>query len=246
MSSIRAVLFDIGGVVVGSPIVGISRFERKLKLPVNYLNALVTAHGREGAFQRLERGELAMADFLPLFGQQMSDVELGNQAYRVYLKRSGRDCPDLPTSLQIDGADLWGEMMAEVHNVDQIIVHAIERLRARGLVVAALTNNWAAAEDEAAPDARMLREMFDHYIESSVVGLRKPDPAIFQHTLDLLGVKGSETAFLDDIGLNLKSAATLGIRGVRVLPGKSEAAVRELEQLVGFPLRGDDGRDAKL
>ena len=47
----------------------------------------------------------------------------------------------------------------------------------------------------------MLREMFDHYIESSVVGLRKPDPAIFQHTLDLLGVKGSETAFLDDIGL---------------------------------------------
>ena len=81
-AAIRAVLFDIGGVVVGSPIVGISRFERKLHLPPcvailsnvaeprsNYLNALVTAHGREGAFQRLERGELDIAAFLPLFGQ---------------------------------------------------------------------------------------------------------------------------------------------------------------------------------
>ena len=105
----------------------------------------------------------------------------------------------------------------------------------------------------------MLREMFDHYIESSVVGLRKPDPAIFQHTLDLLGVKGSETAFLDDIGLlvvseigaadrrsNLKSAATLGIRGVRVLPGKSDAAIRELEGIVGFSLRGEGATASKL
>lgn len=213
------------------------RYEEKYGLPHNYLNALVTAHGKEGAFQQLERGKLSMRDFLPLFGEQMSDVELGNAAYREYCRRVKREVPELPTSLNIDGAELWEEMMREVQTLDDAIVRAVVTLRQAGFICAALTNNWASDDgDKNAPDRTRLKELFDHFIESSVVGLRKPDPAFFQHALDLLEVKGDETAFLDDIGINLKAAAKLGIHGIRVAPGRGAEAVKQLGELVGVDL----------
>lgn len=61
----------------------------------------MTAHGDQGAFQRLERGEIDMAAFLPLFGAQMSDCELGNRAYRVYLQRSGRGASETERALAL-------------------------------------------------------------------------------------------------------------------------------------------------
>jgi epoxide hydrolase-like predicted phosphatase len=77
---------------------------------------------------------------------------------------------------------------------------------------------------------------FDHFIESAVLGIRKPNPEIFRHTLSVMGCKPEETVFLDDIGSNLKAAGKLGIRCIRVKIGKEAEAVAELERMMGMKL----------
>ncbi|GAA5924422.1 HAD family hydrolase [Sporobolomyces koalae] len=141
---IKAVIFDIGGVVVGSPVAAITRAEHAWKLPPHYLNALITAYGDQGAFQRLERGELAIEAFYREFGEQLSNVERGNQAYRQYCKRVGKECPQLPQQLKVDGKQLWSLMMDPATEPDPLLVTTINRLRASGrFKIAALTNNFA-------------------------------------------------------------------------------------------------------
>ncbi|KAI5474340.1 Haloacid dehalogenase-like hydrolase [Pseudohyphozyma bogoriensis] len=93
--------------------------------------------------------------------------------------------------------------------------------------------------------AEVLKSVFDVFVESSVVGMRKPDPAFYEYALKQLGVMAEETVFLDDIGINLVAAKKLGIKTIRVHPGKSVDAVKELEGYVGVKLR-DGAGDAKL
>jgi putative hydrolase of the HAD superfamily len=100
--------------------------------------------------------------------------------------------------------------------------------------VGALTNNWKREEPEDDVIPHRLREHFDVFIESRVVGLRKPDPRIYALACRELGVEPVRTAFLDDIGRNLKAARELGMTTIKVDdPGQ---ALRELSRLLGFPL----------
>ena len=68
------------------------------------------------------------------------------------------------------------------------------------------------------------------------MGIRKPDPEIFKYALKTIGCQAEEVAFLDDIGSNLKAAAKLGIRCIRVRIGKESEAVAELESMTGLNL----------
>ena len=79
-----------------------------------------------------------------------------------------------------------------------------------------------------------LRGHFDSFVESAVEGLRKPDPRIYELICARLGVTPSETAFLDDIGANLKPARAMGMTTIRVV--EPESALAELETHLGFPL----------
>ena len=110
------------------------------------------------------------------------------------------------------------------------MLEAIRRIRDRGLKVAALTNNWPSEQRPENP----LRELFHVFIESSVVGLRKPDPRIYQLVCRELSVEPCAAVFLDDIGRNLKSARALGMTTIKV--DEPESALRELEQVLGFGL----------
>ena len=113
------------------------------------------------------------------------------------------------------------------------MLEAIRRLRARGLRTAALTNNWVS---EGKRQTDTLRERFDVFVESAVVGLRKPDPRIYELVCRELGVPPARTAFLDDIGLNLKPARALGMATIKVV--EPDAALRELGALLGLDLLG--------
>ena len=108
---------------------------------------------------------------------------------------------------------------------------ALSILRERGLKTAALTNNWdtGEAEDESA----RLRPLFDVYVESRVVGLRKPDPRIYQLACRELAVEPPEAVFLDDIGTNLKAARGLGMTTLKV--EDPATALAELEEVLGIP-----------
>ncbi|HXH84042.1 MAG TPA: HAD family phosphatase [Candidatus Tectomicrobia bacterium] len=211
MSRIAAVLFDMGGVVMESPLEAIARYERAHGLPAGAINRVVVATGEQGAWARLERGELTAEGFCAPF-------EADCRAH----------------GLTVDGARLMASI-AEAAVPRPAMLEAIRRLRARGLRVGALTNNWRREREDGAA-APPLRDLFDAFVESRVVGLRKPDPRIYALACEALGVPPPRTAFLDDIGRNLKPARALGMATIKV--EDPTRALRDLEALVGIPLLG--------
>ena len=212
MSGLAGVLFDMGGVVMESPLHAIARYEQERGLPPNSINRVVAAAGETGAWARLERGELTVATFCAPF-------EADCRAHGV----------------EVDG----GAVMAAIAAAGvprPAMLEAIRRLRARGLRVGALTNNWRreGPEDDVIP--HHLRDHFDAFVESRVVGLRKPDPRIYVLACRELGVEPARTAFLDDIGGNLKPARALGMATIKV--DDPARALLELGALLGLDLLG--------
>ena len=205
----RAVIFDLGGVILGSPLHAIARFERERGIEPGFINRVVVAAGQGGAWARLERGELSMEAFFGAFEG---------------------DCAAAGRSLS---ARALMERIAEAAEPRPRMLEAVRRIRSRGLRAAALTNNWIGD----GMGAEILKPLFDVFVESSVVGLRKPDPRIYQHTCDAIGVAPSESIFLDDIGRNLKTARALGMTTIKV--DDPDDALRELEALLGLPHLGD-------
>ncbi len=203
----RAVLFDIGGVVVGSPLEAIARYEVERGIEAGSINRIVIASGTTGAWSRLERGELRLEEFYPAF-----DADCAAGGCRI----SARELMAL---------------VAESTVPRPAMLDAIARIRARGLLTAAVTNNWIT-EDEG---TGVLRPHFDAFIESAASGVRKPDPRIFELACEALGIAPEEAVMLDDIGANLKTARTLGMRTIKV--EEPDAALAELESVLGFPVR---------
>ena len=209
-----AVLFDLGGVVLGSPLQAIRDYEQTLGLERNAINRVAAKTAPGGAWSRLERGELDLEAFYPAF-------EL--------------DCRS--AGIEMDARVMMQEM-SRAAGPREIMLEAIARLRAADLRVGALTNNWAHTDGSAEPDSgdgtRALKQHFDVFIESSVEGLRKPDPEIYRIACDRLGRNADQVVFLDDIGHNLKPAREMGMATIKV--EAPEAALRELEGFVGLEL----------
>jgi putative hydrolase of the HAD superfamily len=215
MEKIAAVVFDIGGVVQDSPLHAIARYERECGIEPNAINRVVVAAGEQGAWARLERGELTAQTFVEPF-------EADCRAHGI----------------SIDGRYLMAKI-AETNVPRAVMLEAIRRIRAAGLRVAALTNNWVADTPRHGPDAAetarsRLDLHFDVFVESAVVGLRKPDPRIYALVCEKLDLEPSRVAFLDDIGRNLKPARELGMATIKV--DDPEQALRELGALLGLDL----------
>jgi len=203
----RAVIFDIGGVVVGSPLEAIAAYERAHGIPSGFINRVVVATGEAGAWSRLERGELGLEAFYPAFE---------------------RDCDAAGRHIS---ARALMELVAAATVPRPAMLEAIRRIRAHGLAAAALTNNWITEDG----GTGALRPHFDVFLESAALGLRKPDPRIFHRACDELRITPAAAVFLDDIGANLKAARALGMTTIKVVD--AAAALGELEGLLGFTLR---------
>jgi putative hydrolase of the HAD superfamily len=206
MTALRAVIFDLGGVVVGSPLRAIAEYERELGIPAGFVNRLVVSTGPGGAWSRLERGELALDAFYALFDREAAEAG-GRLSSRAMMERIHAAAQPRPRMLA-----------------------AIRRIRERGLRTSALTNNWVGETGPSSADR--LGEHFDAVVESSVVGLRKPDPRIYELACRQLAVEPRQAVFLDDIGGNLKPARALGMTTIRV--DDPEAALAELSRVLGF------------
>ncbi|KAH7929780.1 HAD-like protein [Leucogyrophana mollusca] len=255
-SHLKAVIFDIGGVVLTSPFIAIAEYEREKGLPQNYLNVSITARGSQGAWQRFERGELPLFAFYDAFGHDLSDTARGNVWYTEYCQRKGMVCPDLPETLKVDGRDLFGRMMRQGMHYDKNILLAIQRIRSAGnWLIIALTNNFAKHVSSFAlsstgisdselrflgwqdgPTPPQLRALFDDFCDSSQLGMRKPEPEFYLLACERNGISPREAIFLDDIGLNLKAASKLGIQTIHVPIGGTFEAVLQLEQKLGIDL----------
>jgi epoxide hydrolase-like predicted phosphatase len=198
----RAVLFDLGGVVLGSPFTAIARSEQQHGLPGGFVTGTIAGAGEQGAFQRLERGELDVAGFAVAFARECGDA-----------------CP-------VDGAALIEAIVEEMVPRSAFLA-VIREIRARGVLAAALTNNW---KDE--PAMQGLAPYFDHFFESCRLGMRKPDPRIYRFVCEQLRVAPSEVVYLDDIGGNLKPARELGM--TTILVRGPEQALTELRERLGL------------
>jgi putative hydrolase of the HAD superfamily len=209
---IEAVIFDLGGVVLGSPLHAIRAYERELGLAHNAINRVAAETAPHGAWSRLERSELEMETFYAEFEADCLAADLTISARAMMQRMAGATEPR--------------ESMLE----------AIRRIRGAGLRAAALTNNWATAEETSASrdGTRALSDLFDVFVESSVEGLRKPDPRIYELTCERLDVAPARAAFLDDIGYNLKPARALGMTTIKV--DEPEPALQELGRVLGLQL----------
>jgi epoxide hydrolase-like predicted phosphatase len=211
MSEICAVIFDLGGVVLGSPLHAIADYERELGIPEGLVNRVVVDTAPHGAWSRLERGEISLEDFYADFDGECAAAGPDFSA-REMMARMGAASEPRPRMLA-----------------------AIAQLRELSFKVAALTNNWVTEDPGQGSGA--LSVLFDRFIESSVVGLRKPDPRIYQHACRELEIEPHQAVFLDDIGGNLKAARALGMTTIKVVD--PDAALAELGTALGLARLGD-------
>lgn len=191
-AGVKAVLFDLGGVVFDSPLHAIASFEADQGLPSGVVGRIVMASGDNGAWACHERGEIDG----PTFRQR-----LGEEAHRFGVKL---DVTEMMTRIE-SNLEVRPQMLNAVH-----------RLRDIGLGVAAVTNNWRGLPMTA------VEGHFDTVVESFREGVRKPDPEIYRRALARLGVSPPESVMLDDIGLNLKTARQMGMFTIKVVdPGQA-------------------------
>jgi putative hydrolase of the HAD superfamily len=207
-----AVIFDLGGVVFDSPFEHFDVYERESGLPAGSVRAVIARSSQGGAWAALERGELTMSEFCAAL-----DTEAAEAGHAI------------------DAASIMG-MIGRGIGPKPAMVEAIERIRARGLRTAALTNNWANGDGGGSPPGLRSLTIFDVVVESAVEGMRKPDPRIYTLTCERLGVEPTDAIFLDDIGANLKPARAMGITTIKV--DDTTQAIRDLEALLGFALAG--------
>ncbi|XP_076778824.1 acyl-CoA dehydrogenase family member 10 isoform X2 [Arvicanthis niloticus] len=156
----------------------------------------------------------------------------GEMTTEAFLEEFGRLCSEIAeTSVPVTSffSLLTSERVAKQFPV---MTQAIAQIRAQGLQTAVLTNNFPLSNGKSF--LPLDRNQFDVVVESCLEGICKPDPRIFQLCLQQLNLQPSEAVFLDDLGPNLKAAASLGIHTIKV--DNPETAVKELEALLGFPL----------
>ena len=208
--SYRAVIFDLGGVVFPSPFDAFDEYEREAGLPSGSVRGVIRISSETGAWAALERGDHSLDSFLDALESEFASA--GHDVDpRALLECVSRGFGPRPT-----------------------MVRAISRIRAAGLLAAALTNNWADARGRPSPNSMDSIDVFDVVVESSVEGIRKPDQRIYELTLARLDVDASDAVFLDDLGINLKPARAMGMATIKV--SHPDDALRELESLLGFPL----------
>jgi len=207
MPCVRAVLFDMGGVLVASPFSGFARYERLVGLPHGTIRRINATEPDTNAWARYESGRIDRATFCAEFEREADALGFAVDAPAVLASMRGGVIPEM--------------------------VEALPRVHAR-YRTALLTNNLSPM-DRTSPLARTLLPHFDAVVESAVVGVRKPDPDFYRLACEQLRVAPEECVFLDDLGVNCKAARTLGMHTIKVTEPLD--ALTELEAVLGAVLR---------
>jgi putative hydrolase of the HAD superfamily len=209
---VNAVIFDLGGVLTESPMHAFAAYEAEAGLPDGLIRRLNSTDPDTNAWARFERNELDAAGFSAAF-----EAEALAAGHRV----------DAARVLEALRGELRPEMVA-----------AVGRLKDAGLPLGLLSNNVAPMERTG--ELGELLGLFDAIVESSIEGVRKPEPEIYRRALaqlsDAVGrpIPAADCAYLDDLGINLKPARELGFRTIKVV--EPAEALAELSALVGFPV----------
>lgn len=210
-------IFDFGGVITSSPFEAFNRLEAERGLPRDFIRTVNAADPDSNAWARLERSEIDTIAFDALFAEEAA--------------RLGHRLP---------GAEVLAVLAGDIR---QEMVAALDRLRRSGYRLGCITNNMRgnrgpgmALTTEAASRYAEVFARFEHVIESSTAGVRKPDPRIYRMMCEALGVAPDACVYLDDLGVNCKPAAAMGMRAIKVT--SAGQALVELGGLLGIDVAG--------
>lgn len=210
---VEAVIWDFGGVLTSSPFEAFARFETERGLPIDIIRRTNAANHFENAWAKFERAEIDLDTFDALFAEESR--ALGAEV-------RGRDVLPL----------LSGSLRPEMVNALKIVKQNHK--------TGCITNNLPANAIGSASGRTLyiaeVMALFDHVIESAKIGLRKPDPKIYQMMIEALGVDPKACVYLDDLGVNLKPAREMGMATIKVV--SAEQAIAELQDATGLNLRG--------
>ncbi len=212
----KAVLWDFGGVITTSPFEAFNRYESEHGLPKDFIRGINATNPETNAWAKLESNEIDVTRFDELFAEEA-----------------------LAKGHEVRGQDVLALLSGDVRPE---MVHALKTIKQQ-IPVACITNNvknagtgpGMASNAERAHAVADVMSLFDIVIESSKVGIRKPNPEIYKIACREMKVEPKDAVFLDDLGINLKPARALGMSTIKVLT--ADQAISDLESLLGFTLR---------
>jgi putative hydrolase of the HAD superfamily len=209
----NTVIFDFGGVITTSPFEAFNRMEAIRGLPNDFVRSVNTRNPNDNAWAKFERAECNAAEFDVLFAAEAR--ALGHE---------------------LDGASVIACLSGDIRPA---MVTALDVLKSKGFALGCITNNvpsgkgaGMAGSDEKAAAIAAVMGRFDHIIESSKAGVRKPDPRIYAMMCEALAVVPSQCIYLDDLGINCKPAAEMGMAAIKVTTG--DQALQDLGALLAL------------
>ena len=213
---IKAILWDFGGVLTTSPFEAFNRYEEEHQIPKDFIRGINAVNPTTNAWSKLENGLISIDAF--------------DREFAAESKAAGHPIPGKDV-LRLLSGDIRPKMVA-----------ALKECK-RHFKVGCLTNNIKPEKstalkqnDEKLAKYLDIMGLFDVIIESSVEGVRKPDPEIYRIALARMAVRAEECVFLDDLGINLKPARAMGMQTIKVLG--VDQALEELVRNTGISLPG--------
>ncbi|MFN7055361.1 HAD-IA family hydrolase [Hyphomonas sp.] len=211
----QAVIWDFGGVFTSSPFEAFNRYEAEKGLPADFIRSVNAVNPLENAWAKLERSLIGAEEFDGLF--------------RAEAQAMGHD---------VRGKEILALLSGSLR---PRVVNALKVCKQHGKV-GCITNNAPIGkgasmteDDDRASELAGVFALFDHLIESSKIGIRKPDPRIYALMCETLGVDPAACVYLDDLGINLKPARDMGMATIKVTG--EEQLLADLEAVTGYAVR---------
>jgi putative hydrolase of the HAD superfamily len=216
MAGMRAVISDFGGVLTTPLIQSFAAFQDRTGIPPEALGQamqrVADADGEHPLYE-LEKGHMTEAQFLARLTTELTEI-LGHE-------------PEMHS---------FKEIYFDALEPNEPMIELMRRLKARGLRMALLTNNVREWEPLWRP-MLPVDEIFELVVDSAFVGMRKPEPEIYELTLErvraldgLAELEPAECLFVDDIEVNIDAARALGLQAVHFR--ENDQAIPEIEAVV--------------
>ena len=204
----KAVIWDFGGVITSSPFEAFNKFELDNNLPKDIIRTINSENPDDNAWAKFERNDIDLNEFDTLFSKEADKK-----------------------GFQISGKQVVKLLSGDIRKPMVDFLLSLKENYKLGCI----TNNIQNGKDDKVNhlnQASQVMKIFDHIIESSRVGLRKPDPKIYYMSCDALGVRPEECIYLDDLGINLKPARKIGMTTIKVIdPNEAIDEVKKYLQL---------------
>ena len=200
----KAIIWDFGGVITSSPFDAFNEFEEVNGLPKDIIRTINSENPDMNAWAQFESNSITIDQFDDLFLKEA--------------KAKGFD---------IKGRDIIKLLKGSIR---ENMVSFLRELKS-DFKLGCITNNVKpSSEENTDNETKEAMSIFDHVIESSIAGIRKPNPEIYMMSCDALNVSPDQCIYLDDLGINLKPARELGMTTIKVI--QPEDAIQEVRNIL--------------